>query len=34
MERFKKFIIVNDVTKKISLFLTVIGPKCYEVFAK
>lgn len=34
IERFEQYIIVNDVTetkKKVPLFLTIIGPKCYEV---
>lgn len=33
IERFEQYIVVNDVaeTKKFPLFLTIIGPKCYEV---
>lgn len=33
MERFEQFVIVNgiDDEKKVPLFVTVIGPKCYEI---
>lgn len=32
-ERFEQYIIVNDVSaqKKVPLFLTIIGPKCYDI---